>query len=273
MEQAPKFSPTLLRETAEIALTEIKRFIEPRLGADLSLRRVSAPMYLPASSGLNGLGRAVAFGLAGSHEQMEVVTGLDRWLRRQLERYDIAPGFGVFTVMNALRPDIDETATTSPHVAAWAWQQVRGLDGETSILKELKQAAAAVYDILRGAEKMLCEKFPHMPPTLPETLVTVGESEVIADQPAGDLAKSEYEYIRKRPRAAYFIVNDSAVDGETPSGRLLVWNDVARCQLELAEILLYEAGDDAPVASVGGNIWRDRLAMQLFHRESILKPY
>lgn len=142
MEQIPKFSPTLLRETAEIALTEIKRFIEPRLAADLSLRRVSAPVYLPVSSGLNGPGPAVAFDLAGSHDRMEVVTGLDRWLRRQLERYDIAPGFGVFTVMNALRPGIAETATTSPHVAAWVWQQVRDFDAETPVLKELKGAAA-----------------------------------------------------------------------------------------------------------------------------------
>lgn len=271
MEQAPKFSPTLLRETAEIALTEIKRFIEPRLGADLSLRRVSAPVYLAASSGLNGSEPAVAFDLAGSYDRMEIVTGLDRWLRRQLERYDIAPGFGVFTVMNALRPEIAETATTSPHVAAWAWQQVREFDAGTSVLKELKGAAGAVYEIMRDAEKMLCEKFPHMTHTLPETLVTIGESEITAGQPSGELARSEYDYVKKHQRAAYFVVNDSAVDGETPSGRILVWNEVARCQLELAEILLYEPGADAPVASVGGNIWRDRLAMQLFHRDSILK--
>ena len=46
------FKPRLLRETAEIALTEIKRFIEPRLSEDFSLRRVSAPMFLPVGSEL-----------------------------------------------------------------------------------------------------------------------------------------------------------------------------------------------------------------------------
>ena len=36
----------LLRETAEIAFTEIKRFLEPRLMETLSLRRIMAPLFL-----------------------------------------------------------------------------------------------------------------------------------------------------------------------------------------------------------------------------------
>ena len=49
---AMQIKPRLLHETAEIALTEIKRFLEPRLTETLSLRRVTAPMYLPTDSPL-----------------------------------------------------------------------------------------------------------------------------------------------------------------------------------------------------------------------------
>ena len=51
------------------------------------------------------------------------VSSLDVWLRSQLSRYDIASGFGVFTIMNAIRPELPVNSTSSPHIAAWAWQQ------------------------------------------------------------------------------------------------------------------------------------------------------
>ena len=91
------FKPRLLRETAEIALTEIKRHIEPKRTEQFSVRRVSAPLYLPVASGLNDPGEAVRFTMPSTGEEVEIVRGLNRWLRSQLIRYDIAPGFGVFT--------------------------------------------------------------------------------------------------------------------------------------------------------------------------------
>lgn len=265
----PVFRPSLLRETAEIALTEIKRFIEPRLAAEFSLRRVAAPLYLPVE--VPG-GNDLQFHMAGSNAPMAIVTGLDSWLRRQLDRYDIAPGFGVFTVMNALRPEIPETATSSPHVAAWAWQQAIDDPGDTS-RKTLKHIAETQYAVFRETEKMILGKFPHMSASLPEALVTIGASEIIAASPADSAARSEYDYLKRRPgHAAYFIVDDTPGAAMHTRGRILVWNAPAACPLELAEIMLYAPGNDSPRHSVGCNIWRDRLAMQLLHQHSILKP-
>jgi len=119
-----QLKPRLLHETAEIALTEIKRFLEPRLTEKLSLRRVTAPLYLPTDSPLlDHRFPGAVIRLKGSDQTVEIVGSLDVWLRGQLTRYDIAPGFGVFTIMNALRPDLPENSTSAPHIAAWAWQQ------------------------------------------------------------------------------------------------------------------------------------------------------
>ena len=79
--------PQLLRETAEIALTEIKRFIEPRLLDSFHLRRVSAPLYLPVGSPLlDSRYPGVHVHLDAAHADVEIVASLDVWLRDQLQR-------------------------------------------------------------------------------------------------------------------------------------------------------------------------------------------
>ena len=55
--------PRLLRETAEIALTLIKRYIEGELMERFSMRRVSAPLFLEADSPLHDPGDKVAISL------------------------------------------------------------------------------------------------------------------------------------------------------------------------------------------------------------------
>ena len=263
----------LLRETAEIALTEVKRFVEPRLCSDFNLRRVSAPLCLPAGSGLNGPGEPVRFALAGSGEEMEIVTGLDRWLRTQLVRYDIAEGFGVFAVMNAVRPWLARTGVSSPDVCSWAWQQVLGEDAGADA-DVLFTAVKRLHAVMRDAEKMLLEKFPHLHPVMPAELELAGEDEVMATEPSADRLRSEHRYLREHCGKAMVITNLGVAgieDGTLPRARLMVWNEMLRTPLELAEVAIFPAGEDATLESVGGNIWRDTLALHILHQTELLK--
>lgn len=251
--------PRLLRETAEIALTEIKRFIEPKIAEEFSLRRVSAPLYLPADSGLNDPGDAVVFTLPRSGEEVEIVRGLDRWLRSQLVRYDIAPGFGVFTVMNAVRPEVESTLTSSPQVGAWAWQQV--VDPEHSGEEHLVAVGKRLYSLLRQAEDMILERFPHLEATLPQRIVAVDVEEVTSHCPDSTLERSEYQYLRDNPSRAILVI-----DGGERS-RMLVWNKTVGRPLMIAETAICL---DRPIGSIGGTIYRDQLAMQVLHQPSLL---
>ncbi len=254
------FKPRLLRETAEIALTEIKRTIEPRLAEEFSLRRVSAPLYLPVDSGLNDPGESVRFVMPSTGQEVEIIRGLNRWLRSQLIRYDIAPGFGVFTVMNALRPDMVETATTSPHLGAWAWQQV--VDPGHSDLDHLAATGKRVYSIMQQTESMILERFPHLEQTLPQRFVVMEEKALETRNPDVTTDRREYEYLHAHPNRAVLLVNDNL------SSRLLVWNEVIGCPLPLAEISI---DLHKPVGSIGGNILRDQLAMQILHQPHLLR--
>ena len=254
------FKPRLLRETAEIALTEIKRHIEPKMTEEFSLRRVSAPLYLPVASGLNDPGEAVRFTMPSTGEEVEIVRGLNRWLRSQLIRYDIAPGFGVFTVMNALRPDQPETATTSPHLGAWAWQQV--VDPDHAGIDHLAATGKRLYTLLQQTEEMILQRFPHLERTLPQRFVVVEESELTARQPDASTDRRTYEYLHEHPNRALLLVD------ERLRSRLSVWNPVVGCPLPVAEISIDLS---RPVGSIGGNILRDQLAMQILHQPHLLR--
>ena len=86
----------------------------------LNLRRVTAPLFLLSGTGLNddlnGVEHAVAFNIdAMNGARAEVVHSLAKWKRSKLAAYDIAPGYGLYTDMNAIRTfeDLDNLHSLS----------------------------------------------------------------------------------------------------------------------------------------------------------------
>lgn len=237
------YRPRLLRETAEIALTEIKRFIEPRLADEFSLRRVSAPLLLPKGSPLNDPYPAASFFHPATGKEMEIVTGLDRWLISQLAAYDIAPGFGVFTVMNAVRPMEPEDDLHSPHISGWSWQQT--LEKGDISPQKLHLAAKSVYKVLTETEDMIIGKFPHLNPTLAPRLERGGFSDC------------------SPKRRAIFA---EATEGKM-RGNIIVWNYIHEQPFSIAEISISEKP-----AAIGGTIYRDLFALQILHQPKLLIP-
>ena len=101
---------TLLPETTEVAIKMIKADFQTRLADTLGLRRVTAPLFVLSGTGinddLNGVEHPVSFPVrALGGRQAEVVHSLAKWKRVKLAAYDIAPGFGLYTDMNAIRAD------------------------------------------------------------------------------------------------------------------------------------------------------------------------
>jgi len=273
--------PQLLRETAEIALTKIKRFIEPRLLESFQLRRVSAPLYLPVASPLlDARHRGVRVHLDAAHMDVEIVTSLDVWLRDQLRRYDIAPGFGVFTIMNALRPDSTVSATSSPHIAAWAWQRAIAQAEATAAV--LVPTAEKLYGMFVDAEKMILDIFPHLHATLHRNFDVITTKELAEMMPEHTHLRRIYQYLHPgrtsdgnannnglHHTAALFVHNVDDNDSMAAEGELWVWNDIINRPLMLADLGVWRP-DNIAGASTGGNILRDFLAMQILHQPSLL---
>ena len=75
----------------------------------LNLYRVSAPLFLEASTGLNddlnGVERKVTFDIKESGIEAQVVQSLAKWKRKALKDYDFRVGKGLYCDMNAIRRD------------------------------------------------------------------------------------------------------------------------------------------------------------------------
>ena len=98
-----------VRETQE-AIKYIRDTFQKEFGKEMHLERISAPLFVTRSSGLNdnlnGVERPVQFDIAAiPGETVEVVHSLAKWKRMALKEYGFEPGEGRYTNMNAIRRD------------------------------------------------------------------------------------------------------------------------------------------------------------------------
>jgi aspartate--ammonia ligase len=123
------YDPVLsVRETQE-AIKFIRDLFQKEFGREMNLERVSAPLFVTKSSGLNdnlnGVERPVGFDIKGvPGEEIEVVQSLAKWKRLALKRYGFKPGEGLYSNMNAIRRDEDLDNLHSCYVDQWDWEKV-----------------------------------------------------------------------------------------------------------------------------------------------------
>ena len=103
------YTPALNLYDTQRAIGTVKRLFADTLCATLNLYRVSAPLFLEASTGLNddlnGVERKVTFDIKDSGTEAQVVQSLAKWKRQALKDYDFRVGKGLYCDMNAIRRD------------------------------------------------------------------------------------------------------------------------------------------------------------------------
>ena len=122
------YAPHLSLYETQSAISLIKRVFQDALSRELNLRRVSAPLFVEPDSGLNddlnGVERPVGFDIPCANANAQVVHSLAKWKRMALYRYDIHPGKGIYTDMNAIRRDEELDNLHSVYVDQWDWEKV-----------------------------------------------------------------------------------------------------------------------------------------------------
>src|SRR5690554_5595654 len=104
------YEPLLDLKQTELAIKQVKDFFQANLSAELRLRRVTASLFVLRGTGinddLNGVERPVSFPIKDMEDQeAEVVHSLAKWKRLTLADLNIEKGYGIYTDMNAIRPD------------------------------------------------------------------------------------------------------------------------------------------------------------------------
>lgn len=168
-----------IKET-QIAIKSIKDFFERELAKNLNLIRVSAPMFVRSNTGLNdnlsGKEKPVSFKMGKYDESLEIVQSLAKWKRMALKWYDFQIGEGLYTDMNAIRPDEVLDSTHSLYVDQWDWERIiRKEDRNEKFLKEIIEI---IYETFKSTEKMINSQYHFLDYKLPEHITFINSQEL-----------------------------------------------------------------------------------------------
>ncbi len=206
-----------LRQT-EKAIKLVKDFFQQDLSSELKLSRVTAPLFVMKGTGinddLNGVERPVAFPVKELNDNIaEVVHSLAKWKRMTLADLEIEAGYGLYTDMNAIRPDEELTNIHSLYVDQWDWERV--ITKEERNLEFLIKVVRKIYTALLRTEFFVYEHYPQIKPILPEEITFIHAEELEVKYP--DLSSKEREDAVCKEFGAVFIIG---IGGEMPGGKI-----------------------------------------------------
>jgi len=253
------YEPLLDLRQTERAIRIIKEFFQINLAETLNLSRVSAPLFVMAGTGinddLNGIEKPISFSVkAIANHRAEIVQSLAKWKRMALAEYGFHPGEGLYTDMNAIRPDETLDDLHSVYVDQWDWERVMKEDERN--LEFLRWAVERIYDVVFRTERHVSEKYPQLEAFLPEKIQFVHSEDLERRWPA--LTPRERENRICREAGAVFVIGIGAPlsdgkphDGRAPdyddwssatangkglNGDILVWNPVLDRAFELSSM-------------------------------------
>ena len=257
----PKNYHSLLNlNDTEHAIKDIKDFFQSNLSTELRLRRVTAPLFVLQGTGinddLNGVERAVSFPIRCMGDaRAEVVHSLAKWKRMMLREYEIEPGYGLYTDMNAIRPDEDLDNIHSLYVDQWDWE--RHISPSDYNLDFLKYVVRKIYEVMKRTEYVVYEKYGNIKPILPEEITIIHSEELLRRYPSLS-PKEREDAICKEKKAVFVIgIGHELSHGEKHDGRasdyddwsslnsdgyrglngdILVWNDVLERSFEISSM-------------------------------------
>lgn len=201
------YHPVLDLKQTELAIKNIKDFFLSSISTELRLRRVTAPLFVLRGLGinddLNGVERAVSFPIKDMNESVaEVVHSLAKWKRITLADYEVEPGFGIITDMNAIRADEEMDNLHSLYVDQWDWEQV--IAESRRSVQYLKKVVNKIYSAILRTEFFVCETYPRLEPFLPEEVHFIHSEELLRMYP--DKTAKEREDLICRKWGAVFII-------------------------------------------------------------------
>ena len=246
------YAPLLSIYETQKAIGLLKRLFEDRLSGALRLHRVSAPLFVAASSGLNddlnGVERPVAFDIRGVDDTAVVVHSLAKWKRLALKRYQFHPGEGLYTDMNAIRRDEDLDNLHSAYVDQWDWEKI--IEAQDRTVDYLKATVCDIVGALRDTQSFLRSMFPQLCvlPEIPEEITFITTQELEDLYPDLTPKQREHAFVKDHPVTFLMGIGGKLKSGKPHDGRapdyddwnlngdLLCWDSVNGQSLEISSM-------------------------------------
>ena len=267
------YKPLLDLQQTELAIKKIKDFFESCLSAELKLRRVTAPLFVLKGRGinddLNGVERPVSFPIKDfGDQQAEVVHSLAKWKRLTLADYKIPAGYGIYTDMNAIRPDEELDNLHSLYVDQWDWE--RSINPSDRNIDFLKDIVRRIYSVLLKTEYIVYEAYPQLVPQLPQEIKFISAEDLCKKYPT--LTSKEREDAAAKEYGAVFImgIGGKLSDGKKHDGRAPDYDDWSTPNTEgfsglNGDIILWNniLGRSFEISSMGVRVDKKALEKQL----------
>jgi aspartate--ammonia ligase len=222
------YKPSLDSKQTERAIKFVKDTFERELSGELRLSRITSPLFVERNSGinddLNGVERPVRFEVGNmQNKQMEIVQSLAKWKRMELANLHFTPGTGIYTDMNAIRPDDEIDAIHSIYVDQWDWERV--MENDERNLTFLTHIVKKIYQAIKRTEFLVSENYPSCTPTLPRDITFIHSEDALRRYP--DLTPEEREKRLAKEYGAIFIIGIGNVlaDGQPHGGRAPDYDD------------------------------------------------
>lgn len=254
------YKPLLNIQETEKAIQLLKDFFQLNLSSELGLRRITAPLFVLKDTGinddLNGTENKVHFAIKDNGNKVaEVVNSLAKWKRMALADYSIEKGYGIYTDMNAIRPDESLGNLHSLYVDQWDWE-INMKEGNRN-LDYLKHIVRKIYATLKRTETFVYQNFSAIKPQLPDEITFIHTEALYHEYP--HLTQKEREDKAAQQHGAVFITgignklpNGEKHDGRAPdyddwisdtgnghhglNGDIVVWNELLQRSFELSSM-------------------------------------
>ena len=246
------YKPTLSMRDTQKAIKVVRDTFEDNLALRLNLERISAPLFVTKSSGinddLNGVERAVSFDVKEMPEAGDVVIvhSLAKWKRIALKKYGFSSGEGFYTDMNAIRRDEDMDNLHSIYVDQWDWEKV--VNKEDRNVDYLKNTVSSIINALVDTLETVKEKFPEIKTEFTRDVFFITTQELEDMYP--DLTAKEREKAITKEKQIVFLMqiggklkSGKPHDGRAPdyddwslNGDILVYSDVLEDVIEISSM-------------------------------------
>lgn len=213
--------------STQFAIKYLKDVFQTALAKKLHLTRVSAPLFVESSSGLNdglsGKERPISFQVQDIDESLEIVHSLAKWKRYALGLYQFHEGEGIYTDMNAIRKDEVPDFMHSFYVDQWDWEKVISPTQRT--LNYLKRVVKDIYSCIYGTSLRLERHYPNLKNLLPPKIVFISTLE--AEKRYPKLSRKEREDALCRQYGAIFLygIGNNLLDGKPHDQRAADYDD------------------------------------------------
>lgn len=245
------YDPVLSVRETQKAIKFIRDLFQKEFGRQMNLERVSAPLFVSRSSGLNdnlnGIERPVSFDMLSiPGETVEVVQSLAKWKRFALKRYGYKPGEGIYTNMNAIRRDEEPDNLHSCYVDQWDWERVIRREDRTR--ETLEDTVRCIYLVIKHMQHEVWYKYPNAVYRLPREISFITAEELLQRYP--DMSPKQRENAIAKEYGAVFIeqIGDRLSNGEPHdlrapdyddwalNGDILFWFEPLQCAIEISSM-------------------------------------